>query len=111
LRLLDFSLKCADKIGWGARKTPAFSPKFLEVAGRSIYTANAEGNLWINLGWINRTSQELEFRQVLREGLLEIPVFAAKVKDALDTRFSIDEWGSDVERFIATIESAIGTHK
>jgi hypothetical protein len=112
-RLLDFSLKRADRIGWGSGKTPAFSPRFLNVAHKSLYTANAEGNLWLNFAWLNEDEQELEFRQRLADQLQAIPVFAPKIKQALecDARFTIEEWGREIDTLIAAIENAISVSK
>jgi len=104
-RLLDFSLEKADKIGWGAGKTPAFSPKFLKVAGRSIYSVYADGNMSVNFGWLNQTDEETRFRERLADELKTIPAFASKDKlPGGDMRFSMDEWGPEVEKFIAVLE-------
>lgn len=107
-RLLDFSLERADKIGWGTGRTPGFSPRFLKVASRSIYTVYADGNLSINFAWLNETKEEESFRGRLAEELKTVPVFASKIKEADGyVVFTIAEWGPQVERLIAVMQKMI----
>jgi len=109
-RLLEFSLKRADRIGWGNGKTPGFSPRFLNVARRSLYTVYADGNLYLNFAWLDQDEQELRFRQRLADQLQSIPTFAPKIKVALEgyARLTVDEWGPEADRLIGTLESLVG---
>lgn len=107
--LLDFSSKRSDDIGWGTGKIyGSFSPKFLRVSARSVYTVQADGRLQINFAWLHTTEEEKEFRERLAYELKSIPVFAAKIKQAEGyPAFTVDEWRGEVGNFIAVMDKLV----
>jgi len=107
--LLEFSRKRSDDIGWGAgRIHGSFSPKFLKVSPRSLYTVQANGRLYINFAWLDHTEEEKKFRERFADELKTIPVFAAAIKqtDGYPV-FTIDEWRGEVDKFMAVIDKIV----
>jgi hypothetical protein len=109
-QLLDFSLNASEKIGWGSGRTPAFSPRFVTLATRSLFTANSDGWLQINLGWLNENEAEKQLRERFAEALKEIPSFAQKIKE-LDAfpPFDINTWWKDANRFIEVVQRLLNS--
>lgn len=110
-QLLDFSAKRSDDVGWGTGKIyGSFSPKFLRVSARSVYTMQADGRLTINFAWLNTTEEEKKFRERLADELKAIPVFEAKIKQADGyPAFTVDEWGGEVGHFLAVIDKLVAS--
>jgi hypothetical protein len=108
-QLLDFSAKRSDDIGWGTGKIyGSFSPKFLSVSARSVYTVQADGRLTINFAWLNTTEEAKAFRERLANELKVIPVFDSKIKQADGyPAFAVDEWRGEVGNFIAAMDRLV----
>lgn len=110
-RLLSFAEEKSDDCGWGTGKVHgSFSPKFSNVSPRSLFTVRADGYLFINFDWLNRTEKELQARELLAAELKAVPAFGRRIRAAEGyTAFPPAEWSPDVERFIAIIAKVTGT--
>jgi hypothetical protein len=107
--LLEFSRKRSDDIGWGTGKIHgSFSPKFLKVSPRSLYTVQDDGRLTINFAWLDHTEEEKTFRERFADELRTIPAFASRIKQPeRDSGFTINEWRGEVDKFIAVIDKIV----
>ena len=107
--LLEFSRKRADDLGWGAgRIYGSFSPKFLKVSPRSLYTVQADGRLTVNFAWLDHTEEEKTFRERFADELKTIPAFASRIKQPDGySGFTIEEWRGEVDKFISVVDKIV----
>jgi hypothetical protein len=77
-KVLDFSKKHADDIGWMTNKTGSFSPKFDKLAKRAPFALNTKGELTLLFGQLTTTPDEKHF--------------AAEWRNELEQIFPVTDW-------------------
>lgn len=105
-KLYDFSKAKADEVKWGTGSAKgSFNPVFAKINTRSVYTVGTNGNLSVNLGWLNSDKTAVDFRDKLKnevETKLKLTVPENYREHFIS--YPIAEWHDKTDQFMSIIE-------
>lgn len=106
-KLYQFAQRSGAEIGWGTgRVRGSFNPRYLKVAGKSLFTVSSNGTLDLNFKWLNRSDAEIAFRDryiacIRQSGITPLP-------PGCESRFvPVDNWHSRVDEFIRALKQSL----
>lgn len=108
-KLYEYVRQTADEIVWGrGRDSGSFNPKYKRISARSVLSFFSNGNLQMNLGWLNDTESALQFRKQFKEALTEKAglTFRPGWEEHAQT-FYPQEWADKVDGIIEAFEVAL----
>ncbi len=108
-KLYDFSKKYTDNIGFGTgTETASFSPKFLNVSNRSVYSIFSNGKLSLRFYWLNDTEEAKRIRDELKERVSKIKEFVIPQNYlSKSVPIPIETWSPVVDDFINAVTDLI----
>jgi hypothetical protein len=105
-RLYEFSKGSCDELTWGTGNTRgSFNPKFEHVCVRSPYSVYSDGEIILNLKWLNEP-RAAKCRDALKTEVSKIP----GIQFSNDSRYPaipIRDWGDKVDQIIAAFTRAV----
>ena len=101
-KMLDFTKRHADDVGWMTNKAGSFSPKFNRLASRSPYALNTKGELTLLFGQLTATVEERHFAAEWRNELEQI--FGVSDWPAHFPILKAQQWRDQVDDVLDTID-------
>lgn len=105
-KLYDFSKGCCDGLTWGTGNTRgSFNPKFSHICVRSPYSVFSDGEIILNLKWLNEPSAA-KCREALKTEIAKIP----GIRLSTDSRYPtipIQDWEKMVDQVIDALNKAV----
>jgi hypothetical protein len=107
--LYDFSRKKGASIGWGTGTTRgSYSPRFKEIAQRSVFSVFSDGTLTLNFGWLNDTKEAEGRRDQLAEYLRHVPGISIPSNyREIGVSSEPEKWCPNVNALIESIEKLL----
>lgn len=108
-KLYEFSKNNADNISWGTGLTGgSFSPKFLKMSNKSLYTVRSSGGLSLNFGGLNDDESTIKNRDRFKKGLEEKEIFSIpKNYQTHYPEYEINVWINKLDDFIKVVSKLI----
>ena len=104
-KLYDFSMNRCNDIGWGTGKSRgSFNPKFRHICIRSPYSVYSDGEVMLNLKWLNDETAT-KYRDRLKAEIAKIP--SISLSDALFPTIPLRSWEDKVDEIVAAFQKVI----
>jgi hypothetical protein len=106
-RLYEFSRSTADAVNWGSGKARgSFSPRYMNIAPRSLFSVFSDGTLALNFGWLGETEEMQKYRDALKTGV-EQKLGLPMPSDYYDAYVNVppEKWCSKVNGFIELVSA------
>ena len=96
------------EIRWGTGKgAGSFSAIDARLAQRSFISVFSDGRIWLSLGWLRWSDQELVFRNAYRKQLKSIPAISQHLGDDTErVELRANEWMPVAEELLRAIKAA-----
>lgn len=92
--LYDFCAALPDcEIKWGGDKRGSFSVLHQSAAPKSFISAMSDGEIWLNLQWLNGSPPAEKFREILFDRLLPVRVLGLSPSERMKSRtYAFEKW-------------------
>lgn len=105
-RLYDFSKETADELSWGTGVNQAsFSVRFNKLGTKPLFVINSAGKFYISLDYPKKEASKEQIANLDKLERFLTNIGIAVEKGANRTVFNLNEWGSKIDKMIASIKS------
>ena len=104
-KLYDFSMNRCNDIGWGTGKSRgSFNPKFHHICIRSPYSVYSDGEVMLNLKWLNDETAT-KYRDRLKTEIAKIP--GISLSDSPFPTIPLRSWENKVDQVVVALQKVI----
>lgn len=100
-KIFDFCEENADQINFGTGRHASFSPIFLTVSKKSLFTISSDGRLIFNFEWVAKDNPQSAdiLKDVAKNSGFDIPENYREIRP----NYALDKWAPKADDFIANL--------